>query len=107
MRIGRWLTALLVMLALALPPAVAQQFSPDQRAFDLAGSTGTQDQEKVPDEPGQNAFKDLLNLFSGRAQRTGAEGGSCTWDSCPGDMQCCCCGDRCVCKKECSFQPCR
>jgi hypothetical protein len=105
MRIVGFMGWVMLVSALELTPVGAQQLSPDRRPIDRAESG--REQDKADDKARENPFEGLLDLFSGRSQRTGAEGRSCSWDSCPGDMQCCCCGDRCVCKKECSFQPCR
>ena len=49
-----------------------------------------------------------LNLLPGEgASGFRGETSSCAGRGCPTGLQCCCCGDRCSCKQECSFQPCR
>src|SRR5918994_810504 len=50
---------------------------------------------------------EYLNFFSGGAAgRTDQRRPSCGARVCPSGSQCCCCGDRCYCKEQCSFEPC-
>jgi hypothetical protein len=48
----------------------------------------------------------LLDFFSDGHPPPTTERG-CAVGSCPSGMQCCCCGDQCYCKRECSLQRCR
>jgi hypothetical protein len=47
----------------------------------------------------------LLDFFSDGRPPTTEHG--CAVGSCPSGMQCCCCGDECYCKRECSLQRCK
>jgi hypothetical protein len=47
----------------------------------------------------------FLDLFSEERRPTTERG--CARGACPSGMQCCCCGDECYCKRECSLRPCR
>lgn len=102
MRIVGWIAAALLALSLAPGPTHGQQF----RAEQAPGGDQRRGAQTDPAPSGESAIDSLLQLFSGD-RRLRLEGAACNWDSCPPDLQCCCCGDRCVCKKECSFQPCR
>ena len=47
----------------------------------------------------------FLDFFSDERPPTTERG--CAVGSCPSGMQCCCCGDECYCKRECSLQRCK
>jgi hypothetical protein len=47
----------------------------------------------------------LFDFFSDERPPTTERG--CAVGSCPSGMQCCCCGDECYCKRECSLQRCK
>ena len=107
MRVRGWWAALLLLLAVGSATASAQELSPDRRPLEGGGSQGRREGgEKAPDKDGESAVESLFDLFTGSGRRSPGEGQVCTWDSCPTGLQCCCCGDRCVCKTECSFRPC-
>jgi hypothetical protein len=99
------LTALAVLLvlaatAVATSPAALAQAGADGLGF-RAGAGGP--------EGGGGGLKrwadQYLDFFSGEG-RTDQRRPSCRGRECPSGTQCCCCGDRCYCKEECSFQPC-
>jgi hypothetical protein len=89
------LLALLTGVAAVSPAAAADS---DRLGFSAGAAGGGGGLRQWADE--------YLNFFSGDGGRTDQRRPSCRGRECPSGMQCCCCGDRCYCKEECSFQPC-
>jgi hypothetical protein len=58
------------------------------------------------DDGGLRGLTDrLLDFFSDERPPTTERG--CVTGSCPSGTQCCCCGNECYCKRECSLKRCR